>query len=102
MSDGLAQGLDAGGGAVLSGGDGDVDGGGPGEAAGDVILDLGGALAQVGPGLGLLEEAVLGGALGAPDDAGGGAAGVEAGMGLVALVGVAELAVDLGLEFWSC
>ena len=38
--DGLAQGLDAGGGAVLTGGHGDVDGLGPLEAALDVILNL--------------------------------------------------------------
>jgi hypothetical protein len=98
VGDSLAQGLDAGGGAVLAGGHGHVDGFGPPEAAGNVVLDLGGALAQVGPGIGFLKEAILGGALGAPDDAGGGAAGVEAGVGHVALVGIAELAVDLGGE----
>lgn len=98
LGDSLPKGSDAGRGAVLAAGHGDVDGLGTLEAAGDVVLDLGRALAQVGPGVRVLEEAVLGGALGAPDDAGGGSAGVETGMGHVALVGVAELAVNLGLE----
>lgn len=95
VGDGFAQRLDTGGGAVLSGGHGHVDGLGPLEAAGDVVLDLGGALAKVGPGIGLLEEAILGGALSAPDDTGGGSAGIETGVGHVALVGIAELAMDL-------
>jgi hypothetical protein len=38
--DGLSQGLDAGRGAVLAAGGGDVDVGGPRETAGDVVLDL--------------------------------------------------------------
>lgn len=100
VRDRFSQGPDAGGGCVLAGGHGDVDCGGPLEATGNLILDLGGALAQVCPGIGVLEEAVLGGALCAPDYTGGGAAGVEAGVGEVAFVGIAELAVDLGLELW--
>lgn len=98
VGDGLAEGLDAGGGAVLAGGHGNVNGVGTGETAGNVVFDLGGTLAEVGPFLGVFHEAVLAGALGAPDDAGGGAAGVEAGMGHVAFVGIAELAVDFGLD----
>lgn len=100
LGDGLSQGPDAGRGAVFSGGDGYVDRLGPLEAPRNIILDLGGALAQVGPGVGLLEEAILGGAFGAPDDAGRGAARVEAGVRQVALVGVSELAMDLGLDLW--
>lgn len=99
---GLAQGLDAGGGAVLAGSHGDVNGVGPGEAAGNVVLNLRGALAEVGPLVGVLGEAVLAGALGAPDDTSRGAAGVEAGMGHVALVGAAELPVNLGLNLCEC
>jgi hypothetical protein len=39
--DGLPQGLDAGGRAVLTAGGADVDVSGPGEAAVDVVVDLG-------------------------------------------------------------
>lgn len=39
------------------------------------------------------------GLFGSPDDACGGARGVEAGVGLVAFVGLAELAMDGGAEF---
>jgi hypothetical protein len=86
MGDGLAQGLDAGGRAVLAAARADVDVGGTGEAALDVVLDLGGALAQVGPLVGLLEEAILGGALSAPDDAGGCSGSVEPSMGEMAVI----------------
>jgi hypothetical protein len=44
---------------------------------------------------------VLVGALGAPDDSGRGAGGVETGVGFVAFVRVAELAMDLGVCFWG-
>lgn len=40
------------------------------------------------------------GSLGAPDDARGSAGGVEAGVGTVALVGGAELAMSLGALLW--
>lgn len=100
VGDRLPQGSNTGGGTILATGHGDVDGLGPLEAARDVVFYLRGALTQVGPVVRVLEEAVLGGALGAPDDAGGGAAGVEAGVGHVAFVGIAELAMDLGLDFW--
>jgi hypothetical protein len=96
VGDGLTQGLDAGRGAVLTRGRRDVNGAGAVEAALDVVLDLGGALAQVGPLLGLLEEAILAGALGTPDDTGRGSGRVETGVGEMALVGGTELAVDLG------
>lgn len=68
------------------------------KAALDLVVDLGRALAQVGPGIGVLEVAVLVGALRRPDNTGRGTCGVETGMRLVALKG-AELAVDLGGEF---
>lgn len=94
--DGGTEGLDTGRRAVLSERDGHVDGGGALEASLDIVLDLRSALAQVGPLLGLLEEAKLGRSLRAPDDAGGGAGGVQAGVGKVAGIGSAELTVDLG------
>jgi hypothetical protein len=36
----------------------------------------------------------------APDHTGGSPGGVEACMGLVAFVGIAELAMDFGVGFW--
>ena len=66
-----------------------------GTASRDIVAThLGGALAQVGPLVGLLEEAELRGPLGAPDDTGRAARSVETGMGQVALVRRAELTVD--------
>lgn len=47
---------------------------------------LGGALAKVGPFVGLLEVAKLAGALCAPDDTGGRTRGVETSVGKVASV----------------
>lgn len=98
LGDGLSQGLDAGRGTVLARRYAEVDGLWSLEAAGNVVLDLGSALAQVGPRLGLIQEAVLAGALSAPDDTGGRSASVEAGVGHVAFVRIAELSVDLGLD----
>lgn len=98
VGNGLPQGLDAGSGAVLATGDGDVDGLGALEAARDVVLDLRGTLAKVGPGLGLVEVAILDGTLGAPDDTGRGTRGVETGVGHVPR-GISELAVRLGEGF---
>lgn len=89
------EGLDTGRRTVFSEGDGDIDAGRALEAPLDVVLDLGGALAKVGPLLGLLQEAKLGGSLGTPDNAGGGSGGIQAGVGKVAGVGSAELTVDL-------
>lgn len=96
----LSKLLDTGRGAVLSSGHGDVNDIGSLEATGNIIFDFGGALAKIGPGLGVLEEAILGSALSAPNDTSGRSAGIETGMGLMTLVGVTELAMDLGLEFW--
>lgn len=62
-----------------------------------IIVHLRGALAQVGPQLWLLSEAMLVGALSTPDDAGRGTSRVEPSMGFVAFVGISELSVDLGV-----
>lgn len=83
---------------ILSPSDADLNAVRPLEGAFDVVLDLGRALAQVRPLLRVLEEAVLVGALGGPDDAGGGAGRVEAGVRTVAFVEGAEFAVDGGVE----
>lgn len=77
----------------------DVDFGWASERAFDVVVDLGGALSQVRPFLGLLCESVLVGAFCAPYYTGGGASGVEAGVGAVAFVRISELAMDLGVGF---
>lgn len=95
VGDGLAERADTGGGAVLAAGHGNVERLRALEAAFDIVFDLGGTLAQVGPLLGLLEEAKLGSTLRAPDDTSGSARGVKAGVGQVALVCGAELAMDL-------
>jgi hypothetical protein len=108
--------LDAGRGAVLAASHADVDLGGTGEGAFNVVVYFGGALAQVGPFLGLVGEAVLVGSLGAPDYSlrsdvswdsfldvesvyGGGSRGIETRVGAVAFVGISELAMDLGVGF---
>lgn len=74
----------------------------PLKAALYAVVNLGRALAQVGPFFGFLEEAVLVGLFGGPDDAGGGAGGVETGVRLVAFVRLAELPVDVRAEFYVC
>lgn len=71
LGDSFSQGLDTRCGTVLSAGHGDVDGLGSGEASLDVILNLRGTLTEVGPEVGFLEVAILGGSLCAPDDTGG-------------------------------
>jgi hypothetical protein len=59
---------------------------GPVEAPLDTVVHLGRSLTQVGPLIGVFEEAVLVGALGSPDYTGGGAGRVEAGVRFVAFV----------------
>ena len=102
VCDSFSQRSNTSGRAVLSTGDGDVDGLGALEAAGNIVLDLGSSLAQIRPGIRVLEEAVLGSTLSAPDDAGGRSTGIETSVGHVALVCVAKLTVHLGLEFCRC
>ncbi len=70
ICDSLSQGANTGSGSILSTSHGNVNGLGTLKASIDIILDLGGTLAQVGPLLGVLEVAKLGGTLGAPDDSG--------------------------------
>lgn len=100
VGNGLPQRLDAGRGAVLAAGYGDVERLRPREAALDLVVDLGGALAQIRPQLGLVEETKLGRTLRAPDDARRGTRGIETRMGQVALVGSAKLAMDLAAGLW--
>lgn len=96
MCHGRAQRLDPGGWTVLPGSGGDGDRRRAGEASLDLVVGLGGTLAQIGPAGGVFCKAMLGGSLGAPDDAGGSTGGVEAGVGAMALVGGSELAMGLG------
>lgn len=96
VCDGLAKGLDTGGRAILSGSSGDVDGGRSLEAALDIVFDLGSALTQVCPLLGLLKETIFTCTFGTPDDTGGGSGRIETGVGQVTLVGSTELTMNLG------
>jgi hypothetical protein len=70
------------------------------ERAFNLIVDFRCALAEISPFLRLLEEAVLVGSLCAPNYTSGSSGGVEACVGLVAFMGIAELAVDFGVGFW--
>lgn len=99
LGDRFSQRLDTRSGTVLAAMARDIHLLGALKAALDLVVDLGCALAQIGPALGVLQVAVLIGPLRRPDDTGRGAGGVETGMRLVALVG-AELAMDFGGEFW--
>jgi hypothetical protein len=79
---------------------GNIDLFGPLKGTLDKILDLRRALAQVGPFIGLFSEAMLVRAFRAPDDSCGGTSGIEAGVGSVAFVGIAELSVNLRVGFY--
>ena len=94
IGDGFPQRLNARGGAVLPAVDGDVEGGGAVEAALDIVVHLGGALAQVGPLAGVIAESELVGAFGAPDHSRGRTRRIEAGVGTVAFVRFTEQTVD--------
>jgi hypothetical protein len=96
---GSTQRLDTGGRAVLPSSGGDRDRCRTGEAALDLVISLGGALAEIGPAGGILGVAVLGGSLCAPDYTGRGTGSIETGMGTVSLVGGSELAMSLGPLF---
>lgn len=98
VGNGLPQRSDTGRRTIFASGNGDVNGFGALEAASDVVLDLRSTLAQVCPGVGVFEEAVFGSTLSAPDYTGGRSAGVEARVGHVTLVGITELAMNLGLN----
>ena len=86
MSNRLTEGLNTSRRAVFTTGHVDLYGLGPLEASLNRIFDLGGALAQVGPRIRVIEVAVLVGALRGPDDTCRRAGGVEAGVRLVAFV----------------
>jgi hypothetical protein len=70
------------------------------EGAFNLVVHFRRALTEISPFLRLLEETVLVGSLCAPNHTGGSSGGVEACMGLVAFVGIAELTVDFGVGFW--
>jgi len=70
------------------------------EGAFNLIVDFRRALAEIGPFLGFFKEAMFVGSLCAPNHTGGRSGGVQACMGLVAFVGIAELTVDFGVGFW--
>lgn len=99
VCNGLAKGLDASCRGILATGEGDVNGLGSLEAASYVVLDFGGALAEVGPRLRILKEAILNSPLGAPDDASRSAAGIETCVGHVP--SISKLLMRLRLGFYD-
>jgi hypothetical protein len=101
LRDRLTQRSDTRRGTVLSAMSTDVNLLGPLEAPLNAVVDFGCALAQVGPLIGVLEETVLVRLFRGPDDTCGGAGGVEAGVGLMALVSAAKLPVGAGVDFWG-
>jgi hypothetical protein len=74
---------------------------GPFERTFDFVLYFRSTLAQIRPFVWVLEEAMFVGTLSAPNDTSGCASRVETSVRLVAFVCVAELAMDLGVSFWS-
>lgn len=100
-SHGSTQRFDTGGRPVLPRRRGDRNGGRTGEAALDLIVSLGGALAQIGPARGILGVTVLGGSLRAPDYTCGCPGRIETSVGAMALVGGAELAMSFGPLLWE-
>jgi hypothetical protein len=101
VRDRLSQGSDTSSWAVLSTGAGDVNGLGTLERALDIIVDFGSTLTEVGPGGWILEETMLHGSFGTPDNTSRGTSGIETGMGAVTLMGIAELTMDLGLRLYT-
>ena len=67
------------------------------EGAFNLIVDFRRALAEIGPFLGLFEGTMFVGTFGAPVYTSVCASRMETGVGTVAFVCIAELAVDLGL-----
>ena len=63
------------------------------------ILTFRGTLSQIRPCRRVVLKAMLGGSLGTPYYASAGSTGVKAGMGAMSFVGIAELAMDLGIQF---
>jgi hypothetical protein len=98
---GGTKGLDTGGRPVLSRSGGDRDALRAGETALNLVIGLGGALTEIGPGGGIFCIAVFCGTLGAPYYTSGGTGGVKTGMGSVAFMSGSELAMGFGLEFFS-
>lgn len=94
--DGQSEGFDAGGGTVLPRAHRDVDGLWALKAAWNIIVCLGSALAEIGPGGRIILKAMFVGSLGAPDDAGRGTRRVQASVRAMSLMSTTELAVDLG------
>ena len=99
IGDGSSQRLDPCRRAILSACHGDIDGLGTFKASFNFVIDFGCALSKVGPTGRVILKAMLGGPLGAPYYASTGSTGVKAGMRSMAFVSIAELTMDLGVEF---
>jgi hypothetical protein len=97
----FSQWLDTGCGSVLSSSHGDVDALGTVERALDVVIDFWSTLTKICPFVGVFEEAVFVGTLGAPDNTCRGTGWVEPGMVTVTLMGVTKLLVDFALGFYE-
>jgi hypothetical protein len=94
----LSQRLDTSSRTVLAAMAGDVHLLGPVKAALDLVVNFRSTLAQVRPCIRVVEVAVLVGTLRGPYYTGRGTSGIETGVGLVALMRLAELAMDAGGE----
>jgi len=99
IGNGDTQRLDTSGGPILTTSHGNLNVLGPIEASFDVVIYFRGSLAQICPFIGFVGKAMLVGTLGAPDDAGGGAAGIEARVWAMAFVSISKLTVDFGALF---
>jgi hypothetical protein len=67
------------------------------EGAFNLVVNFRRTLTEIGPFLRLVEETVLVGSLCAPNHTSGSSGGVETCVGLMAFVGVTELAMDFGV-----
>lgn len=99
IGDGSSQWLDTCSWPILTAGHGHVDSLGAFKAPFNIIVDFRCALAQVSPLCRIVLKAMLGRPLGAPDYASASSTRVEAGMGAMSFMSIAELAMDLGIQF---
>ena len=95
VGDSKPQWLDTGNRSILPARHGDIDLFGPFKAAFDVVVDLRGTLAKIGPAMWVIGKAMVVCSFRAPDDAGTGSGWVKTSMRTVTFVCVSELAMNL-------
>ena len=95
IGNGFSQRLDTCSRSVLSPSHGDIDRLRAVEATLDIIVDFGSSLAQIGPLIGTVAEAVLIGTLGAPDYTGRSTGRVKTSVWAVTFMSIAKLTVYL-------